>query len=123
LPQCAAGFGAELELSKAANRWRISVARGKSIARPSELCNETPRPHNDELEIIEQLLGMALDAINRKTPDVRLADVLKLLEFKHRLKPQADVRAVFWEWIEHFRREAARGDDSQVRQPGVEEKK
>lgn len=64
----------------------------------------------DDLEIVEQLLTLALEAITRKTPDVKMADVLKLLEFKHQLKPQADVRKVFWEWIERFRQETLAGD-------------
>ena len=62
--------------------------------------------HDENLEIIEQLLALALEAIARKTPEVRLADVLKLMEIKLKLQPQADAREIFWEWIERFRREA-----------------
>jgi hypothetical protein len=72
----------------------------------------TPDGDDDDLQLVEQLLTLALEAIERKVPDVRLADVLKLLEFKQRMKPQSDVRAIFWEWIERFRREAARTDEA-----------
>jgi len=69
------------------------------------------REQEEDLEIIEQLLNLALEAVAKKTPDVRLADILKLLEFKHRLKPEADARDIFWEWIERFRRDAAVSPD------------
>ncbi|MFC1476000.1 hypothetical protein ACFLQW_03260 [Candidatus Zixiibacteriota bacterium] len=108
MPPRAAGFGANLVWAMTTNQWRASVTRGKHINQAPRLNHEMPHPSDDDLEIIEQLLGLALEAINRKTPDVRLADVLKLLEFKHRLQPQTDVRTVFWEWIERFRQDAAR---------------
>jgi len=85
------------------------VGRRKEMPPPDK---ERP-PVDDrgtDLEIIEQLLRLALEAITRKTPEVKLADVLKLLEFKHQLKPQVDARKVFWEWIDRFRREASEGE-------------
>lgn len=86
---------------------------------PSPANAGAPDRRDDDLEIIEQLLALALEAIDRKTPDVRLADILKLLEFKHRLKPQSDVRAIFWEWIERFRQDAARDQKKHKRRSKV----
>lgn len=101
----AAGFTAGLAWSQSANRWgRSPQATGDS---PTGSPVEEPpvRKQNADLELIEQLLSLALDAISRKTPDVRLADVLKLLEFKQKLQPESDAQEMFWAWIERFRRE------------------
>ncbi len=105
--QCAAGFGTQLAWERTRNRFRSRVSHVGTTNARSKLFCEAPDRNDEDLDIIEQLLGLALEAINRKAPDVRLADILKLLEFKHRLKPQADARAIFWEWIERFRQDAA----------------
>jgi hypothetical protein len=73
----------------------------------------------EDLLVVEQLLELALTAIEKKTPDVRLADILKLLEFKYRIKPESDAQAVFWEWIERFRREVAAEEKNKNRKPRI----
>jgi len=107
-PPCAAGFGSRLKWSEIAGRYRAAGKAAQAAApSPRETDEEPPPDSVEDLEIIEELLALALEAISRKTPDVRLGDVLKLLEFKHRVKPEADAREIFWEWIGRFRREAA----------------
>ena len=134
MPQCAAGFSSRLKWSQTVNRHRAARARTKAALQrprnptaaglPCKKSKVTRRDAAEDLAIIEQLLTLALEAISKKTPDVRLADVLKLLEFKHRLKPQADARQVFWDWIDRFRREAAQQkQDRDAEQPRPSPKK
>jgi hypothetical protein len=117
VPRSAAGFGARLAHDRAINRFRILAGCELTIAKKSD-CPAEPRAareQEEDLEIIEQLLSLALEAVAKKTPDVRLADILKLLEFKHRLKPAVDAREIFWDWIERFRRDATvSGDDDEA---------
>jgi hypothetical protein len=108
LPPVAAGFGAQISRARTSNYCRLAVKNPDGPPRKSRPPYSGRESADDDLVIIEQLLALALAAIDRKTPEVRLADILKLLEFKQRVQPQTDVRAVFWEWIERFRREAAR---------------
>jgi hypothetical protein len=112
LPPVAAGFQSRLVQSQSINWFRIMAGRELKVPKKTDYPGESivSREQEEDLEIIEQLLDLALEAVARKTPDVRLADILKLLEFKHRLKPQADARQIFWEWIERFRREAANSE-------------
>ena len=108
MPPCAAGFSAQLKWSRATNCGRLVTDKPRQPAKCS-LNNGYARlgkQPDEDLHIIEQLLSLALAAVARKAPDVRLGDILKLLEFKQRLQPQVDAREVFWEWIERFRREA-----------------
>lgn len=112
-PLSAAGFGTQVLGAETTNKFRVHSITNTKIAVPEEAHGEVQGCDDEDLELIEQLLQLALEAIDRKAPDVRLADILKLLEFKQRIKPQADVRAMFWEWIERFRRDAARQIDQE----------
>jgi len=112
-PRSAAGFHARLLHAQSLNRFRILAGHTLNGSRKTDCAAQAnpAREQEEDLEIIEQLLALALEAVAKKTPDVRLADILKLLEFKHRLKPEVDARDIFWEWIERFRRDAAASPD------------
>ena len=113
MPLIAAGFWSQLCWAQTVNRHQEKSMTGKvrKKRKPVRRRRATARPRDENLEIVEQLLALALEAIARKTPEVRLADVLKLMEFKLKLQPQADARKIFWEWIERFRREAYGSED------------
>ncbi len=102
-----AGFAARLNWAELSNRSQLIAVRERPTM--ATRGSSTQSAASEDLQIIEELLALALEAIGRKTPDVRLADVLKLLEFKHKLTPEVDVRRVFAEWIEKIKKEQKSG--------------
>ncbi len=116
-----AGFFREVLVARDRNRL-ITTARASNTPRTSPVANRESPPHREvqeDLLVVEQLLDLALAAIEQKTPDVKLADILKLLEFKYRIKPESDAQAMFWEWIERFRREAAVKENNKERKSRI----
>ena len=58
-----------------------------------------------DLELVEQLLERCWREIDHTELSVKLSDLVRLLEFKGKLRPAADAERTFWSMIDQMRRE------------------
>ncbi|MEW5875314.1 MAG: hypothetical protein AB1752_09055 [Candidatus Zixiibacteriota bacterium] len=58
-----------------------------------------------DLARVEELLERCWRELDTTDLNVKLTDIVRLLEFKSRLRPAADAEAVFWSLIHQLRRE------------------
>jgi len=62
-------------------------------------------PDRSDLARVEELLERCWRELDTTDLNVKLTDIVRLLEFKSRLRPAADAEAVFWSLINQLRRE------------------
>ncbi len=71
-------------------------------------------PTTSDYARIEELLNRCWDELDGIELNVKLTDMIRLLEFKHKLASSADAERAFWRLINTIRREelAQFGDDN-----------
>lgn len=75
-----------------------------------------------DLRMVEQLLDRCWREIDASELNVKLTDIVRLLELKSKLSPSADAERTFWEIIDQLRVEelaefGASADDTPPREP------
>ncbi|MEW5702770.1 MAG: hypothetical protein AB1792_11145 [Candidatus Zixiibacteriota bacterium] len=60
--------------------------------------------HRD-LELVEQLLDRCWREIDSSDLNVKLTDLVRLLEFKEKLRPAVEAQKTFWAMVDQMRRE------------------
>ena len=64
-----------------------------------------PRNASGDLDLVEQLIDRARRELDGAELNVKLADLVRLLEFKSKLQPAVDAERAFWSMIDQMRRE------------------
>jgi hypothetical protein len=64
-----------------------------------------PRDASGDLDLVEQLIDRARRELEGAELNVKLADLVRLLEFKSKLQPAVDAERAFWSMIDQMRRE------------------
>lgn len=62
----------------------------------------------DDLAMVEDLLDRCWREVDASSLNVKLADLVRLLEFKNKLRSAADAEQTFWTMINDIRREELR---------------
>ena len=110
------GFASELADHRLHNRtgrtmiWELDEgADSADRSMPSCVSERPAAPNHDstahDLERVEQLLERCWREIDHTELGVKLSDLVRLLEFKGKLRPAADAERTFWSMIDQMRRE------------------
>jgi hypothetical protein len=69
--------------------------------------DEPPKPRSGEhdLQMVEQLLERCWRELDAAELNVKLTDVVRLLELKGKIAPAAEAEATFWELVDVIRQE------------------
>ena len=67
-----------------------------------------PRNASGDLDLVEQLIDRARRELDGTELNVKLADLVRLLEFKSKLQPAVDAERAFWSMIDQMRHEELR---------------
>ncbi|MBI5869026.1 MAG: hypothetical protein HZB43_12200 [candidate division Zixibacteria bacterium] len=67
--------------------------------------NGTARDSRGDLAMVEDLLERCWREVDSAALNVKLADIVRLLEFKNKLRSAADAEKTFWSMIHEMRRE------------------
>ena len=62
-----------------------------------------------DLDLVEQLIERCRREIDTSELNVKLADLVRLLEFKSKLRPSVDAEKTFWTMIDQMRRDELDG--------------
>lgn len=83
---------------------------------------DQPATPAGDLRMVEQLLDRCWREIDASELNVKLTDIVRLLELKSKLSPSADAERTFWEIIDQLRVEELAefgviADDTPLREP------
>ena len=71
----------------------------------AELLGAAPIPRKTDLEMVEDLLERCWRELGASELNAKMADIVRLLEFKNKLRATEDAERTFWAIINHIRRE------------------
>ncbi len=79
--------------------------------------DSTARDSRGDLAMVEDLLERCWREVDSAALNVKLADIVRLLEFKNKLRSAADAEKTFWAMIHEMRREELSDFGVVVRNP------
>ena len=71
----------------------------------AELPGAAPVQCKTDLEMVEDLLDRCWREVGASELNAKMADIVRLLEFKNKLRATADAERTFWALINHIRQE------------------
>jgi hypothetical protein len=81
------------------------VTHGRAPTDDSRDPSSTADSSRRDLDLVEQLLERCWQQIDSSELNVKLADLVRLLEFKEKLRPAVAAEKTFWTMIEQMRHE------------------
>ena len=102
------GFASRLAWDRMANTLLCEPAAPRIFFEESAVVSavtSTPDRTTSDLQHVEDLLERCWRELDTVDLNVKLTDLIRLLEFKHKLGPGQQAERLFWELIDEIRRD------------------